>query len=134
VQAECRDDHPAVGGLGDESPARDRLLRADSCHRIAPYLRLASRPVERENQLAAEALPLRVCPYEPFELGDELAGAAQLEVGRHALLERAETELLKPPDLPWANASKIRERRAAPQCERCSNGRGWLPEAALSVA
>ena len=82
-------------------------------------LRLPARTVQREHQLAQEALPQRVLGDEPFELADDVAVATELEVGVDALGESDETELVQPPDLRLREVleRELRERRSPPQLE-----------------
>ena len=57
---------------------------------------------------------------ELFQLADELACGAQLEVGVDALLERRESRLLEPADLVAGERleREVLERRPAPERER----------------
>jgi hypothetical protein len=50
-------------------------------------LGLASGAVEREHELCAERLPIRMLPGERLELADEFCSAAEGEVGVDASLE-----------------------------------------------
>ena len=69
---------------------------------------------------------------ERLELGDELAAAAQLEVGVDPLLERLEPELLEPADLALRRTvSNAKSASGGPRqsasasrssCDRCSRG------------
>ena len=83
-------------------------------------LRLSARPVEREHQLAAEALPQRMLADERLEIADELAVTAEGELGLCALLLEREPELLQPTDLALCErlVRKLRQRLAAPERKR----------------
>ena len=69
-----------------------------------------------------QPLPQRVLSHERLELADQLGVAAELELGRDALLERAEAQLLEPGDLRLGErlVRELRECRPAPerQCLR----------------
>ena len=82
-------------------------------------VRLASRAVERQHQLRARPLPERVGPHERLDLGHELRVDVDVEVGRDALLQHAEAQVLEPVDLVLGEVLQleIRERRAPPQLE-----------------
>ena len=83
-------------------------------------LRLPARTVQRDHELAQEALPQRVLGDEPFELADDVAVATELEIGVDALRKSGETELVQPPDLRLREVleRELRERRSPPQLER----------------
>ena len=93
--------------------------RARRCVRVE-RLRLPARAVEREHQLAAQALPQRLLANERLELADELGAAAALEVGVDPRLERGEPELLEPRDLGLRPGlvREVGEGGAAPELER----------------
>ena len=109
-----------------EAPQRRPRLDPERLHQRLPRrpvgrqrLRLPARAVEREHQLAAQALRQRVLGDQELELADELAGAAESEVGVDAILERGEAKLLEPTDLtlrPWL-VGELGEWRAAPERE-----------------
>src|SRR5918994_2237027 len=63
---------------------------------------------------------------EPLELGHELGVAAEGKVGLDPLLERGQAQLLETRDLTLRERLErdVRERRAAPQSERCSQRLG----------
>ena len=102
-------------GLGtellDECRARGRVG--------AERVRLPAGAVEREELLSAEMLPKGLLGDERLELGDELAVAAEGEVGVDATLECFEAQLLEAagPDRDRL-AGEVGERRAPPQRER----------------
>src|SRR5205814_938397 len=58
-------------------------------------LRLPSRAVEREHQLAAEPFPQRVLGDQAFELSDEFGVAAVLELEDDPALEGGQAKLLQ---------------------------------------
>ena len=81
---------------------------------------LAPRPVEREHELSAKALPQRIAGDERLQLGDELGMSPELEVGVDALLDGGEPCLLEADDLglrEWL-VGEIRERAAPPEGKR----------------
>ena len=81
-------------------------------------------PIEGEHQLPAEPLAARVLRDQRLELGNEIAMAAELQVGLDPILERRQPQLLQPRHL------RLRERlvphvlvgRPAPQPERLAKG------------
>ena len=81
---------------------------------------LTARAIEREHELAREPLAKRVLARRGLELPDELGIRTELELGRDALLERPEPQLLEPVDLGLGELLqlRVRERRAAPERER----------------
>ena len=83
-------------------------------------LGLAAGAVEREHQLAAQALPQRMLGDERLELADELGVTAERQVGVDPLLERRQPQLLQPRDLGLGErlVGEVGERRPAPQRER----------------
>ena len=96
-------------------------------------LRLPARAVEREHQLAAQALPQRLLADERLELADELRAAAALELGVEPRFERGKPELLEPRDLGLRPrlVREVSQGGAAPELERCGElgralGRGEL--------
>ena len=58
--------------------------------------------------------------HEPLELADDVAVAAELEIGLDPLLDRDEPELLEPPDLGLCEVveRELGESRSAPERER----------------
>jgi hypothetical protein len=106
-------------------------------------LGLALTAIQREHQLAVQALAQRVLRDEPLELGDQLGVAAEREVGFDALLERREPQLLQARDLGLRErlGRQVAERRAAPQGQRVAQeagghpgvGRAGLPEQPLEA-
>ena len=80
---------------------------------------LSPRPVQREHQLAAEALAKRVVPDERFHLGNELCVALTFEVGVNAILERGKANLLEARRLVLRERleREVGERWASPQIE-----------------
>ena len=86
---------------------------------------MATAAVEREHELAPEALAQRVLSDKTLRLRNDVGGATECEVGIDPLLERLEAELLKPCDLDLGPRleREFRERGAAPQRERLSQRR-----------
>ena len=77
-------------------------------------LGLAARAVEREHQLAAQALAQRVLVDQRLELADERRrGAPSARSRVDPLLERSEAQLLEPGDLAPGRRARRRSRRAA---------------------
>jgi hypothetical protein len=83
-------------------------------------LRLPAGAVEREHQQAPEGLAQRVLADERVELADDVAVAAELEVGVDPLLERNKAQLLQPVRVRLRPCveGELGERRAAPEAER----------------
>ena len=98
--------------LADERAAR-RLVCLE---RIG----LATGPVQRHQQLRAQALAQRVLGDQRLELGHELRAAPEREIGVEAVLERHQPQLLQAGDLALAERleREVGQRRAAPQRER----------------
>src|SRR5439155_1584604 len=82
-------------------------------------VRLPACAIEREHQLAAQALPKRVLRDERLQLADELLVAAKREIGVDTVGERRQVNLLESPDLRLRKGlvGEIRERRSAPERE-----------------
>ena len=82
-------------------------------------LRLAAAAVQREHELAAQPLTERIGGDQGLELADELALAAELEVGVDSVFEHGGTELLEVADLLEREGVvlEVGERRATPQLE-----------------
>ena len=80
-------------------------------------LRLPARAVEREHELAAQALRQRVLGDQTLELADELAVPAEGEIRVDAILERGEVKLRQPADLALSPrlVGELGEGRAAPE-------------------
>ena len=119
---------PAVlreDGLLERPEARRRadpeLLVELGPQRVVGGERLALAPgsVEREHQLAAQALAQRMARDQQLELADEVGGAAECEVGLDAVLERGELQLLQARALDARErlGGELGQRRAAPERE-----------------
>ena len=82
-------------------------------------VRLPARAVEREHELAAQALRQRVLGDETLELADELAVTTEREIRVDAILERGQANLLEPSDLALRPrfVGELDEWRAAPEPE-----------------
>src|SRR5262249_12313287 len=80
-------------------------------------LRLRTAAVEREHQLAAQALAKRVLGDERLELRNELGVPAECEVGVDAILDRRQTYLLQPRNLALCErlALQLGQRLTAPE-------------------
>ena len=89
-------------------------------------LGLPARAVEREHQLAAQALLQRIGRGERLELGDELVGAAERELGVDPVHPCGEPQLLEATDLRLRELEqrKLLQRRTTPQLQRCRECRG----------
>ena len=83
-------------------------------------LGLPARAVEREHQLPAQPLAVRMLGDQRLELADELGVAAEREVGLDPLLERRQPQLLEPRRLDPRErlVVELGQRRPAPQRER----------------
>jgi hypothetical protein len=110
LDPELVDEQPAAGG-----ECRERLG-------------LAPGAVEREHQLAAQALAVRMLGDQLLELGDHLAVAAEREARVDVVLDGREPQLLEPPDrlLRERLVAQVRERGARPDRERRAERVGRL--------
>ena len=83
-------------------------------------LGLARRPVERQHQLVAQALPEWMRGDQALELAHELRVATTGQVGVDPLLQRRPAQLLEPGDLVLDEGfvGEVGQRGAAPQRER----------------
>ena len=86
---------------------------------------LPAAAVEREHQLAAQALAEHVLGDERLELRHQVVMAAERQVGVDAILERGEPQLVQPGDLALRErlAAEIGQRLAVPQRERIAQAR-----------
>jgi hypothetical protein len=77
-------------------------------------------PVQGDNQVAPQSLPVRMAGDEGLELADELPVAAQLELGRDPFLQGCEPDLLEPGDLRLEGGllGQVVECRPPPQAQR----------------
>ena len=91
-------------------------------------LGLAARPVEREHQLAAQALAQGMLGRERLELRDQRGVPAEGEVGVDPPLDREQVHLLEAPDrrLRERLVGEVGERRPAPERERLAQPLGGL--------
>jgi hypothetical protein len=104
-----------VGGIDPELLRKGRpgSLEGGEC------LRLLIGPVQREHQLAPQALAERMRSRERLELGDRPGVAAEIELGGDLVLDRLEAELLEPRDVPrqrWLGR-QVGKRRSSPELE-----------------
>ena len=83
-------------------------------------LRLPARAVEREHQLPAQPLAVRVLRDQRLQLADQLRVAAEREVGLDPLLQRRQPQILQPAGLDARERLLVElgQRRPAPQRER----------------
>jgi hypothetical protein len=83
-------------------------------------LGLATRSIEGEHVLGAEALAQRMLGGQHLELGNQRRVAPELEVGVDPQLERLETQLLESRDLAGGERveREVRQRRTSPQGQR----------------
>ena len=110
----------------DAEPFDERAVRvAVGGERVG----LAAGAVERQHQLAAQALPQRMCLDQRLELPGDLGVAADREIGLDALAEAADPQILQPRDLGLREAlvGDVGERRPAPQLERRAERRRGVP-------
>ena len=128
AQLELLERRPGVDAeLLDERPAS----ALEHVQRVG----LPAAAVEREHQLAAQALAKRVLRDERLELRHQLVMAAERQVGVDAILDRRETELLQPGDLALRErlVPELGQRLPAPERERLAQaGRPLLRIVALS--
>ena len=91
-------------------------------------LRLAARAVQREHQLAAQALAQRMLGDQRLELGDQLAVLAEREPGLDVVLDRGDPQLLEAADrfLRERLVAHVRQSRPTPEGERVGKGVGRL--------
>ena len=108
-----------------EISQRRTWLDADLLHqRLASLAKrgeriaLAARAIEREHQLAAQALAERVASYQRLDLAGEIR-SAESEVGVDPVLERTQPQLREASDLRRGERleGEVRQGRAAPQSE-----------------
>ena len=97
--------------LVDEAPARVGV----GAQRVG----LAAGAVQREDQLPAHPFAQGVIDDQRVEFSDELAVAAECEVGVDAVLEGDESQLLQAGDLCYQDGRvrEFAERRATPELE-----------------
>ena len=81
---------------------------------------LTARAVERQHQLAVDTLPQRIRGRELLQLRDELAVAAERELGVESLLERRQPQLLQTRDLRLGKrlVAEVLQRLATEQRQR----------------
>ena len=101
-----------------EALREERACAAVRRHRLG----LALGVVEREHELAPQALAERLLGDQTLQLGDERSVTAERQVRIDSLLEGDEPKLVQPPSLvgDHATVANVRERRALPECERGS--------------
>ena len=80
---------------------------------------LPARSVEREHEIAPEALAMRVLCDQPLELAHELRVPTERESRLAKRLQAGDPQLLEPRDLALRKllVRDVVERRASPQCE-----------------
>ena len=131
------------GILGQDRPLerlqRRRRLDPEALDQRVPRravrlerLGLPAGAVQREHQLAAEALAQRVLGDEGLELGDERRMPAERELRLDPLLERREPQLLEPLDRPPRRTTRRRGRRAAARATGSSASRSSAAAAPAS--
>ena len=107
VDTELLDKRPA--------PALERVQRVG----------LPAAAIEREHQLAAQALAEQVLADERLELRHQVVMAAERQIGVDSILERGQPELIQPGDLALCEplAVKIGQRFSAPERKRLAQAR-----------
>ena len=97
-------------------------------------IRLATRPVEREHQEASQPLPEGIVDDEGLE-HVQVGIETERKCAVGAILERRDPELLEAASVcQCAVALDPRERRAAPQAERCvDGGEGYRMAAGIAM-
>jgi hypothetical protein len=113
MQLELPQHRPGVDAeLLDQRPASalERMQRVG----------LPATAVQREHQLAAQALAKRVLRDERLELRDQLVMAAECQLSVDAILDRRETKLFEPGDLALRECvvSQLGEGLPAPERKR----------------
>ena len=91
-------------------------------------LRLAPRAVQREHQLAAQALAQRMLDDQRLELGNHLAVLTGREPGLDMVLDCGDPQLLEAADrfLRERLVAHVRQSRPTPEAERVGKGVGRL--------
>jgi hypothetical protein len=94
-------------------------------------VRLPTSAIQREHQLAPQALPVRVARNEGFELREQLDVAAEGKVRVDAVFDCTRARFLQPRDLEARPrlVGEVRERRLAPQRERLPEHGGCAGDA-----
>ena len=87
---------------------------------VAECLGLPARAVEREHQLAAQALTQRVLPNERLELAHQASVIPERQLGLDPLLDGDEAQLFQSRNLRLGEplVRELSQRRAAPQAQR----------------
>ena len=107
----------------ERRPGLERELVGEETAALLVHLQrvgLPARAVEREHQLAAQALAERIRRHQPLQLRDELRVSAKLELRVDALLKRAEAQPLETIGLGAREVliAKVGKRLAAEERER----------------
>ena len=91
-------------------------------------LGLPAGAVKREHQLPAQPLAQRMTRDEGLELGDDLVGTSEREVGLDPFLDGGQAELLEAGDLLLRERveAEVGERRSAPEIQRLAEERRRL--------
>jgi hypothetical protein len=97
---------------------------------------LPATAVQREHQLAAQALAKRVLRDERLELRHQFVMAAERQLSVDAILDRRETKLLEPGDLALREGlvSQLGQRLPAPERKRLAQARRPLVRTSRSRA
>ncbi len=88
----------------------------------------AARLMASRHQQVPDLLPQRMLLDERLELGDDVGGVSELDVGRDPLLDRDQAELVEPASLALRPLleGELGERWAAPEIERPDEQRASL--------
>ena len=120
--------HPPLEHLEPGRRLDTELVVEHAAKRLVALQRLyvASGPVEREHQLSAQTLAVRVAPDERVELADELGVLPERKVRLDSLFQTGELQFFEPRRFMLREGLfELPEGRAAPQRERLPQpGRG----------
>ena len=107
-----------IARLEPELRVQQPPARAEDLERV----RLSTAPVQREHELAAQALAQRMSRHERLELGDELRRSPRCQVGVDPILDGCEPQLVEACDLALGEVlvGEVGERASSPQSERLS--------------
>ena len=125
------EDRPLQPLQGETGLEAELLVEQPACVAVGlERRRLAAGAVQGEHQLSPQALAERLRGDDRLQLGDELAVAAEREVGVDPVLERGEPQLREAGGLGRRERllRELGERRAAPERERLAECRPRRPD------
>ena len=128
-------EHRAARAAAGARPARSPSSLDQRASRVLVGLQrvgLAVAAVQREHQLAAQPLAVRVLADQRLQPADHLGVAAERELRLDELLARGDPQLLEPGDLGLRErlVGEVGQRRAAPERERALERGGGRRRAA----